>query len=55
MRSRALRSINPLAASSKIRMLNLSKKELGKDLEKAVEFDQSQTFKKIYESKEDGF
>ncbi len=34
----------------KIRMLNLSKKELGKDLEKAVEFDQSQTFKKIYES-----
>ena len=34
----------------KIRMLNLSKKELSKDLEKAVEFDQSQTFKKIYES-----
>lgn len=34
----------------KIRMLNLSKKELTKDLEKAVEFDQSQTFKKIYES-----
>ncbi|GMR16054.1 MAG: type VI secretion system contractile sheath large subunit [Gammaproteobacteria bacterium] len=31
-------------------MLNLSKKELTKDLEKAVEFDQSQTFKKIYES-----
>lgn len=34
----------------KIRMLNLNKKELTKDLEKAVEFDQSQTFKKIYES-----
>lgn len=34
----------------KIRMMNLSKKELTKDLEKAVEFDQSQTFKKIYES-----
>lgn len=34
----------------KIRMLNLTKKELGKDLEKAVEFDQSQIFKKIYES-----
>lgn len=34
----------------KIRMLNLSKKELYKDLDKAVEFDQSQIFKKIYES-----
>jgi type VI secretion system protein ImpC len=34
----------------KIRMLNISKRELGKDLEKAVEFDQSQIFKKIYES-----
>ncbi|PKM46551.1 MAG: type VI secretion system contractile sheath large subunit [Gammaproteobacteria bacterium HGW-Gammaproteobacteria-1] len=34
----------------KIRMLNISKKELTRDLEKAVEFDQSQTFKKIYES-----
>jgi type VI secretion system protein ImpC len=34
----------------KIRMMNLSKKELQKDLEKAVEFDQSQTFKKIYEA-----
>ncbi|MCL6269338.1 type VI secretion system contractile sheath large subunit [Sansalvadorimonas sp. 2012CJ34-2] len=33
----------------KIRMLNLSKRELFKDLDKAVEFDQSQTFKKIYE------
>lgn len=34
----------------KIRMLNISKKEITRDLEKAVEFDQSQTFKKIYES-----
>ena len=34
----------------KLRMMNISKKELAKDLEKAVEFDQSQTFKKIYES-----
>ena len=34
----------------KLRMLNISKKELSKDLEKAVEFDQSQIFKKIYES-----
>jgi type VI secretion system protein ImpC len=34
----------------KIRMFNISKKELSKDLEKAVEFDQSQIFKKIYES-----
>lgn len=33
----------------KIRMLNLSKRELYRDLDKAVEFDQSQTFKKIYE------
>jgi type VI secretion system protein ImpC len=33
----------------KIRMLNLSKRELFRDLDKAVEFDQSQTFKKIYE------
>jgi type VI secretion system protein ImpC len=34
----------------KIRMMNISKRELSRDLEKAVEFDQSQTFKKIYES-----
>ena len=33
----------------KIRALNLSKDELRKDLEKAVEFDQSALFKKIYE------
>jgi len=30
-------------------MINISKKEITRDLEKAVEFDQSQTFKKIYE------
>jgi type VI secretion system protein ImpC len=34
----------------KIKVLNISKRELSKDLEKAVEFDQSQIFKKIYES-----
>lgn len=50
------RGLNHLISSSetssqlKIRMLNISKNELGKDLEKAVEFDQSQIFKKIYES-----
>lgn len=34
----------------KLKLLHVSKKELGKDLEKATEFDQSQTFKKIYTS-----
>ena len=38
------------SAQLKIRMLNISKKELARDLEKAVEFDQSQMFKKLYES-----
>ncbi len=33
----------------KIRVLNVSKRELFKDLDKAVEFDQSQMFKKLYE------
>ncbi len=33
----------------KMRLLNVTKKELFKDLEKAVEFDQSALFKKIYE------
>jgi type VI secretion system protein ImpC len=33
----------------KIRVLNVSKRELLKDLEKAAEFDQSSLFKKIYE------
>lgn len=50
------RGLNHLVMNSetstglKIRMLNISKKELTRDLEKAVEFDQSQIFKKIYES-----
>lgn len=38
------------SASLKIRVMNVSKKTLFKDLDKAVEFDQSQIFKKIYES-----
>src|SRR4029453_17358218 len=33
----------------KIKVMNVGKKELGKDLEKAIEFDQSALFKKIYE------
>jgi type VI secretion system protein ImpC len=33
----------------KVRVLNVSKKDLLKDLEKAVEFDQSALFKKVYE------
>ena len=33
----------------KVRVLNVSKRELFKDLEKAAEFDQSSLFKKIYE------
>jgi type VI secretion system protein ImpC len=33
----------------KVRVLNVSKKDLFKDLEKAAEFDQSALFKKIYE------
>lgn len=33
----------------KLRLLNITKSELLKDLEKAVEFDQSQLFKKVYE------
>ncbi len=50
------RGLNHLVMNSetstdlKLRVLNISKKELGKDLEKAVEFDQSQIFKKIYEA-----
>ncbi len=36
--------------SLKLRVLNVSKRELGRDLSKAVEFDQSQMFKKIYEN-----
>jgi type VI secretion system protein ImpC len=36
------------SAQLKLRVLNCSKKELQKDLERAVEFDQSETFKKLY-------
>ncbi len=36
--------------SLKLRMLNISKRELSRDLQRAVEFDQSQTFKKLYEN-----
>jgi len=38
------------SALLKIKVLNLSKRDLFKDLDKAVEFDQSQIFKKVYES-----
>lgn len=34
----------------KIKLLNITKREVFKDLDKAVEFDQSQLFKKVYES-----
>ncbi|HMY40216.1 MAG TPA: type VI secretion system contractile sheath large subunit, partial [Marinagarivorans sp.] len=50
------RGLNYLVSNSetssqlKIRVLNASKKEISKDLERAVEFDQSNLFKKIYES-----
>jgi type VI secretion system protein ImpC len=50
------RGLNHLVMNSetgqglKIRMMNLSKRDLFKDLSKAVEFDQSQIFKKIYEN-----
>ena len=37
-------------AGLQMRMFNVSKRELFKDLDKAVEFDQSQLFKKIYEN-----
>ncbi len=36
--------------SIKLRVMNASKRELVRDLDRAVEFDQSQLFKKIYES-----
>jgi len=34
----------------KIRVLNVTKREVYKDLDRAVEFDQSDTFKKVYEN-----
>jgi type VI secretion system protein ImpC len=37
-------------ASLKLRVLNVSKRDLTRDLTRAVEFDQSQLFKKIYEN-----
>ena len=36
--------------SLKLRVLNLPKRELNRDLTRAIEFDQSQLFKKIYEN-----
>jgi type VI secretion system protein ImpC len=38
------------SVSLKLKMLNVSKRELFKDLDRAVEFDQSQAFKKLYEN-----
>jgi type VI secretion system protein ImpC len=38
------------SASLKLKVLNVPKRELFKDLDKAVEFDQSQMFKKLYEN-----
>src|SRR6516162_4655551 len=38
------------SAQLKLKVLNCSKRELFKDVDKAVEFDQSQTFKKLYEN-----
>jgi type VI secretion system protein ImpC len=38
------------SANLKIRVVNITKRELGKDMAKAAEFDQSQIFKTIYES-----
>ncbi|HXH04687.1 MAG TPA: type VI secretion system contractile sheath large subunit [Candidatus Competibacteraceae bacterium] len=37
------------SSALKLKVLNISKRELFKDLDKAVEFDQSQIFKKLYE------
>jgi type VI secretion system protein ImpC len=38
------------SSTLKIKVLNVSKKELFKDVDRAVEFDQSQIFKKLYEN-----
>jgi type VI secretion system protein ImpC len=38
------------STSLRLKVLNISKKDLFKDLDRAVEFDQSQIFKKIYEN-----
>jgi type VI secretion system protein ImpC len=41
--------VSNTSSNLKIRVLNASKKDLGRDLSKAVEFDQSRLFKAIYE------
>jgi len=38
------------SATLKIKVLNVSKRELFRDVDRAVEFDQSQVFKKLYEN-----
>src|SRR5215472_12401589 len=38
------------STSLKLRVLNISKRELNRDVTRAIEFDQSQLFKKIYEN-----
>src|SRR6516164_4850753 len=38
------------SAKLKLKVLNVTKRELFKDVDKAVEFDQSQIFKKMYEN-----
>jgi type VI secretion system protein ImpC len=38
-----------VSARIQVRLLNITKSELAYDLEKAIEFDQSQLFKKVYE------
>lgn len=38
------------SAQLKLKVLNVSKKDLAKNLDKAVEFDQSELFKKLYEN-----
>lgn len=44
-----------MSESLKVRLLSTTKKELGDDLNKAISFDQSQIFKKIYEEEFDTF
>ena len=38
------------SANLKLKVLNVSKRDLFKDVDRAVEFDQSQVFKKLYEN-----
>ncbi len=45
----AERGLDDKAADIEIRVLNVSKKELKKDFEDAVDFDQNSLFKKVYE------